>query len=43
MKKFHYESCGSAKKIKDKNRYYYTGTKEDCINMGYDPCGNCDP
>lgn len=42
-KKFHYESCKSAKKIKDKNRAYHTGTREECINMGYDPCGNCQP
>lgn len=42
-KKFHYESCKSAKKIKDKNRAYHTGTREECINMGYDPCGNCHP
>jgi len=42
-KKFHYESCKSAKKIKDKNRAYHTGTREECISMGYDPCGNCNP
>ena len=42
-KKFHYESCRSVKQIKDKNKSYYTGSREECINMGYDPCGNCHP
>ena len=42
-KKFHYESCGSAEKISDKNRGTYTGSRDELINMGYSPCGNCDP
>ncbi len=41
-KKFHYSSCGSAKKIKDKNREEYKGTRDELIEMGYSPCGNCD-
>ncbi len=42
-KKFHYPSCNSAKKIKDENKAYHTGTRDELIAMGYDPCGNCDP
>lgn len=41
--KFHYPSCSSAQKISSKNRKDYTGTREDLINQGYDPCGNCHP
>lgn len=41
--KFHYPSCSSAKKISSKNRKDYTGTREDLIDQGYDPCGYCDP
>jgi len=41
--KFHYPNCSSAKKISQKNRKDYTGTREELINQGYDPCGNCDP
>lgn len=42
-KKFHYPSCTSVKKMKDKNKQVFTGTREDVISMGYDPCGNCCP
>lgn len=42
-KKFHYSSCGSAKKIKDSNKDTYTGSRDELIARGYSPCGNCDP
>ena len=42
-KKFHYPNCGSAKKISEKNRQDFYGTREELIAMGYSPCGNCDP
>ena len=42
-KKFHYTGCKEVKKMKDKNKQYYTGTREECIGMGYDPCGKCKP
>ena len=41
--KFHDPDCSSAKKINPKNRKDYTGTREDLIDQGYDPCGYCDP
>jgi len=42
-KKFHYPNCGSVKKISEKNRQDFYGTREELIAMGYSPCGNCDP
>lgn len=42
-KKFHKEDCASVKDIKDKNRQDYTGSREDLITQGYDPCGRCKP
>lgn len=42
-KKFHYPSCGSVAKMKDKNKGYFTGTRDELIAQGYDPCGNCHP
>lgn len=41
--KFHYPQCRSVKDMKDKNKQEFEGTREQCINMGYDPCGNCRP
>ena len=41
--KFHYPSCNSVKDIKDENRWDYTGTREEIIDMGYDPCKRCHP
>ncbi len=42
-KKFHYPSCSSAKTISDKNKKEFTGTRQELIKQGYDPCGRCDP
>ncbi len=42
-KEFHYRSCSSVKKMSDKNKAYHTGTRDEVIAMGYNPCGNCDP
>lgn len=42
-KKFHYPSCGSVKKMKEKNKSYFTGTREEVLARGYSPCGNCHP
>ncbi len=41
--KFHYPDCRSVKQMKAKNRKEYTGTREELIAQGYDPCGNCHP
>ena len=39
-KKFHYPSCSSGP---TKNIGYFTGTREELLEMGYSPCGNCKP
>lgn len=40
--KFHRPSCSSVKKIKPEN-YSTTDSRENAINSGYEPCGNCHP
>ena len=42
-KKFHYAWCSSVDKMKESNKYYFTGTREEMIAKGYEPCGNCHP
>lgn len=42
-RKFHHPSCKSVNKIKDKNKSTFTGTREELLQRGYSPCGNCDP
>lgn len=42
-KKFHIPSCSSVKKMKESNKEYFTGTRDDVIAKGYSPCGNCKP
>lgn len=42
-KKFHYPSCSSVKQISDKNKQTYTGSRDDLISQGYDPCKRCNP
>lgn len=42
-KKFHLDSCSSVKDIKDENKDKYTGTKNELIQQGYEPCGRCNP
>lgn len=41
--KFHEPDCSSVGQMKDSNKKYFTGTREEVIEMGYDPCGNCKP
>lgn len=41
--KFHYPDCRSVKQMKESNKWYYTGTRDDLVAQGYDPCGNCHP
>lgn len=42
-KKFHYIWCSSVDQMKEKNKSYYTGTRDEVIGMGYEPCGRCKP
>ena len=41
--KFHDPSCSSAADISDQNRLDFTGTREELIDRGYEPCGRCKP
>ena len=41
-KKFHHSYCGSIKQMKDTNKVPLN-SREQVINLGYDPCGNCSP
>ena len=42
-KKFHCPDCSSVKSMKDENKEEYSGTREDLIKQGYEPCGRCNP
>lgn len=42
-KKFHKESCNSAKSMDASNKKIYTGSRQDIIDMGYESCGVCKP
>ncbi|WP_292144287.1 DNA/RNA non-specific endonuclease [Butyrivibrio sp.] len=42
-KKFHYPSCSSVSDMKEKNKLYYEGSRDDLINQGYVPCKKCNP
>lgn len=41
-KKFHHSYCISVKQMKDTNKVHLN-SREQAINLGYDPCGNCSP
>lgn len=41
--KFHYADCSSAKKIKEKNKESFHGSRQWLVDNGYSPCGNCKP
>ena len=41
--RFHYPDCKSVAKIKPSNRGEFHGSRDDLINRGYKPCGNCHP
>lgn len=41
--KFHNPECASVKDMKDANREDYSGTREQLLEWGFSPCGNCRP
>lgn len=41
--KFHYPTCRSIKRMKDKNKLEFTGTRDDVLARGYSPCMICNP
>ena len=42
-KRFHLPECSGAASMSPKNRQEYTGTREELIDQGYTPCGQCKP
>ena len=42
-KKFHDPGCSAVHKMKEKNKWYYEGSREDLIALGYAPCKICNP
>ena len=42
-KKFHKPSCNSVSKMAEKNKQSFTGSREELIEMGYQPCKLCNP
>ena len=42
-KKFHLTDCRYANDISEKNKQSFSGTREQLIDEGYTPCGNCQP
>lgn len=41
--KFHKPGCRSVKTIKEENYAEFTGSREELIASGYEPCKNCNP
>lgn len=42
-KKFHYPNCTAVSKMSAKNRWDFTGDRQELINQGYVPCKICNP
>ena len=41
--KFHYPECSSVNQMKEKNKAYVVSSREELLQQGYAPCGNCHP
>ena len=42
-KKFHNPDCSGVDDMSSKNKEDYYGSREDLIDMGYEPCSRCNP
>ena len=42
-RKFHRPDCSRVKNMKAQNKREYTGSREELISEGYDPCDRCQP
>lgn len=42
-KKFHYPSCSSVQRMEKHNMELFDGERDEIIDMGYEPCGRCNP
>ena len=41
--KFHYPDCSSVKSMKESNKEYFSGSRDEIIARGYEPCKRCNP
>ena len=42
-KKFHLPDCSSVTSMSESNKWYFTGTRDELIEQGYQPCKRCNP
>lgn len=42
-KVFHLPECSYVGSVSDENKEVYTGTRDSVADMGYEPCGHCNP
>lgn len=42
-KVFHHPSCTSVSAMNEENKKSFSGSREEIIEMGYKPCGRCNP
>ena len=42
-KKFHTTSCSSVRQMRDKNKAFFDGSRDDAVALGYNPCKRCNP
>ena len=41
--KFHLPSCSSVDQMNEENKVNYTGSRDDLLSQGYEPCKRCNP
>lgn len=41
--KFHLSNCSGVSQMSEKNKEEFTGTREELIQQGYEPCQRCNP
>lgn len=42
-KKFHLPDCSSVTNMNEDNKEEFSGSREELLDMGYEPCGRCNP
>lgn len=42
-KKFHFPDCYSVSTMAEENKIYYSGSREELTEQGYEPCKKCRP
>ena len=42
-KKFHLPDCSSVADMKESNKWEFTGSRDELIELGYQPCKRCNP